>query len=125
MRPFAAALFTAAFAVPGAAQAAPAASPALGDWHVTGDVSGHAFALDCHFAPAGAGFGGTCAKAGADKVLRLNSGSVAGDKVTWSYPVTRMLMTFDMTFAGHLAGGRITGTASAAGRSGTFVATRK
>jgi hypothetical protein len=114
-----------------APQAGLADSPALGRWRVTGTISGHDFTLDCRFTPAGAGFGGSCTEmaAGGDmghpgKVHALTSGTIAADRLTWAYPVSAMLMKFDMTFEGKLENGRMTGIAHAAGRTGSFTATR-
>ncbi|MDE2405225.1 MAG: hypothetical protein KGM17_11225 [Sphingomonadales bacterium] len=106
--------------------AAPAHAEALaGPWRVTGAILGHAFALDCRFS----GSGGTCTETGtaegkAGKVHALTSASQSGNRVTWSYPASAFLMKFDMTFTGTLAGDAITGTATAAGRKGTFTARR-
>ncbi len=117
-----------ALAVP---QIANADDSALGKWHVTGSVSDHAFTLDCTFAPAAAGFGGTCIEVTAGggmghpgKAHKLNHGSVSGNHVTWSYPVSVMFMSFDMTFEGAVGGNHMTGTATAAGRKGSFAANR-
>lgn len=111
-------------------QLANAGAQAQGQWHVTGNVSGHAFSLDCRFEPAGAGFGGVCteqaagAAGHAGKSHTLSRGTLKGNQITWPYPVSVMLMKFDMTFSGTLEGNRISGTASAAGRQGSFVAVR-
>jgi hypothetical protein len=105
-------------------------SPALGRWRVTGTISGHDFTLDCRFAPAGSGFGGSCTELAAGdmghpgKVHALSSGTIAADRLTWAYPVSVMLMKIDMTFEGKVESGRMTGIAHAAGRTGSFTATR-
>jgi|SRR5579871_2956635 len=107
-----------------------AAESPLGRWHVAGSVSGHDFTLDCRFVPAGAGFGGTCTEVDPGnmghpgKVRVLTRGTIADDRLTWAYPVSVMFMHFDMTFEGTLANSRITGTASASGRKGSFSAHR-
>jgi hypothetical protein len=109
-----------------------AADPAVpGAWHVTGDIAGRTFALDCRFEPAAAAFGGTCTETASSdshgspgKVHRLNSGSLAGAQIAWSYPVTVMFMHIAIGFNGRFDGNRITGATSAAGRKGSFVATR-
>jgi hypothetical protein len=113
-----------------APQAGFADGSALGRWHVSGTISGHDFALDCSFTPAKAGFGGSCTEmASGDnghsgKVHTLTSGTAAADRLTWAYPVSAMLMKFDMTFEGKVEGARMTGVAHAAGRTGSFTATR-
>ncbi len=103
-----------------------------GAWHVTGEVIGHAFVLDCHFEPAGNQFGGACVEAGGNdshvklgKVHKLSEGSVSGQQVRWAYPVTVMLMSIDIRFGGKLDGNIITGDTSAAGRKGSFKAVRQ
>ena len=128
------ALMLAAAPQPTHADPAHADAAALGHWRVAGSVSGHAFTLDCRFEPAGApggtSFGGGCTELAAGemghpgKAHALTKGTVAGDRLTWAYPVSVMFMKFDMTFEGTVAGPRMTGTASAAGRTGSFTATR-
>ncbi|MBU6268883.1 MAG: hypothetical protein KGN34_15145 [Sphingomonadales bacterium] len=117
---------------------APAYAEGLtGPWHVTGSILGHAFALDCRFAALsanGSGNPGACTETGADpaghgeghagKVHPLTRAVQTGSQVTWSYPASAFLMTFDMVFTGTLAGNQITGIATAAGRKGAFTARR-
>jgi hypothetical protein len=123
-------VFLLALLLAAAPQADAADSSALGRWRVSGSISGHDFTLDCRFAPAGTGFGGTCTelaagdKGHAGKVHALTRGTIAADRLTWAYPVSAMLMKFDMTFEGKVEGGRMTGVAHAAGRTGSFTATR-
>lgn len=119
-----------AFACSAAGQAAER-SPVPGAWHVTGDVAGRSFALDCRFNPAAGGFGGDCtelassdARGTPGKVHRLNKGSQSGAQISWSYPVTIIFMRLDIGFAGKVEGDRISGTTSAAGRKGSFSAIR-
>lgn len=107
----------------------PAAVP--GSWHVTGDIAGRSFALDCRFEPGSGAFGGICtetassdARGSPGKVHRLNSGTLSGTRITWSYPVTVMLMHIGIGFDGRIEGNRIVGITSAAGRKGSFQATR-
>ena len=110
----------------------PAAAQIAGVWHVTGDISSHDFVLDCHFEPAASQFGGTCIEAGGNdghvkpgKVHKLSQGSVSGLQVRWAYPVTVMLMSFDIRFSGMLSGNAIVGDVTASGRKGKFTAVRK
>jgi hypothetical protein len=123
-------VFLLALCLAAAPQADAADSSALGRWRVSGTISGHDFNLDCRFAPAGAGFGGTCTELAAGdqghpcKVHTLTHGTIAADRLTWAYPVSAMLMKFDMTFEGKVEGGRMTGITRAAGRTGSFTATR-
>jgi hypothetical protein len=111
-------------------QAGLADTAPLGLWHVSGSISGHDFTLDCRFTPTGTGFSGNCTETAAGdkghpgKVHALTSGKIAADRLTWGYPVSAMLMKFDMTFEGKVEGGRMTGVTHAAGRTGSFTATR-
>jgi hypothetical protein len=114
------------------AVSAPAHAEIGGSWLVKGDVAGKAFVLDCRFEPRGPQFGGVCVEAAgsdanvkAGKVHKLTQGSLNGNQVHWAYQVSVMFMSVDIGFAGMLAGDRIGGTTSAAGRKGTFTAIRK
>lgn len=112
--------------------AAPAHAEVAGPWHVSGDVSGKPFALDCRFEPHGAQFGGVCiaAATGDDRVkpgkaYKLTQGVVNGNQVRWAYETSVLFMSIDVAYAGTLSGNRINGTITAAGRKGAFVAVRK
>lgn len=105
-----------------------------GNWKVTGDIAGHAFALNCHFEPKAGALAGTCTElAGTDgangkgspgKVHVLTKGAVAGSAVSWAYGARALLLSITVSFTGTQDGARITGTTSAAGRGGSFTATR-
>ncbi|MDE2302605.1 MAG: hypothetical protein KGK11_08610 [Sphingomonadales bacterium] len=110
---------------------AAAPSGAGGPWHVTGDVAGHGFVLDCTFSQSGAQLAGACIEAGGSdshvkpgKVHKLSEGSVAGSAVRWAYPVSVMLLPIDIRFTGTASGDHMTGTVTAAGRKGSFTAVR-
>lgn len=110
----------------------PAAAEVTGSWRITGDLSGHAFALDCRFAPQGAKLGGVCVEAasGDPKVHAgtahpLTRGAVNGNQASWAYQSSFLLSKFDVSFTGVVDGGRISGTVSAAGRKGEFAGARK
>ena len=112
--------------------AAPAAAQIAGDWHVNGKIDDRMFVLNCQFQPNDSGFGGICVEAPggsagthAGKQHILTKGSVAGNQIGWSYPTSFMLMSFNVNFAGTMAGDSITGTVTASGHSGPFTATRK
>jgi hypothetical protein len=125
---------TAALALLSTALAAsPAAAASVsGSWRVTGAVSDRPFTLDCRFEPRGGGFGGVCVEvAGGDahvqpgKSHAVNDGAVTGSKVSWSYPVSIMMLKLDIAFTGTLDADRMSGSVTTAGRKGAFTAMRK
>ena len=112
--------------------AAPAAAQVAGAWHVNGKIDDRVFALDCQFDPNDSGFGGVCIEAPAGsagthagKQHILTKGNVSGNQIGWTYQASFMLMSFNVNFAGTMAGDSITGTVTASGHSGPFTATRK
>ena len=111
--------------------ASPAMADVLGAWRVQGQVSGNPFVLDCHFVPAGAGFGGTCTGAAngdpkfAGKVYTLKQGTETGSQVSFSYPSHYLFVSFQVTYQGTLTGDKMTGSVTAAGRQGNFTASRE
>lgn len=115
----------------GALIAGPARAEVAGNWRVSGDISGRAFVVDCHFAPKGHDFGGTCVDTAtgdakvAGKTHVLTQGSATGNAVRWTYPTKVLFMSIDIDFAGTMAGNRIVGNVSAKGRKGTFSAVRQ
>lgn len=103
-----------------------------GKWHVTGDIDGKVFAVDCDFEARGSGLGGQCvdlstgdAKAKPGKVHRLTRGSVQGREVKWTYQTKVLMMSVDIDFAGTVQEERMSGTITAKGRQGRFSAVRK
>lgn len=125
-------LKTAALAAGIALASAPAMAEVGGTWHVTGDVDGKPFVIDCKFEPAGSQFGGACVDvASADgktkggKVHTLSKGSFNANQVQWTYPVKVMMMSIDIDFAGTMNQNRLAGTVTAKGRKGSFTAIRK
>lgn len=103
--------------------AAPAQAQTAGAWRVDGAISGRTFQLDCRFE----GAGGVCvdASSGGKQSHRLSSLSSSGDQVAWSFTTKVMLMSIAMNFAGRISGNHMSGTARAAGRTGTFTAVRR
>lgn len=101
----------------------PAQAEPLGAWRVDGAISGRAFQLDCRFEPAG----GVCVDVASNgtRSHRLSSLSSSGDQVAWSFTTKVMLMSIAMNFAGRISGNHMSGTARAAGRTGTFTAVRR
>jgi hypothetical protein len=125
---------TAALALlPLALAASPAAAAGVvGNWRVSGAISDRPFTLDCRFEPRGAGFGGVCVEVGGGdahvqpgKAHPVDDGALSGSKVSWSYPVSVMMMKLDIAFAGALDADRMAGAVTTAGRKGAFTAVRK
>lgn len=103
-----------------------------GVWHVTGNIEGKTFAVDCTFEPRGMQVGGQCvdistdkAKAKPGKVHKLSKGSTQGQEVRWTYPTKVLMMSIDIDFAGSIDGDRMSGSIAAKGRKGRFSAVRK
>lgn len=108
-----------------AAPALAAQAPIDGNWHITGQISGKDFALDCQFKTEGTGFGGVCTDAAHGKPHVLSSGTISGNQVAWAYPAHYMMMKFDVKYSGTINGASMQGSATAAGRNGSFAGQRK
>jgi hypothetical protein len=113
------------------AAASPTSAEVAGPWHVSGRVASFAFTLNCDFKPEGSSLGGVCTDASTNdpkvntgKSHVLTSGSVEGDKVSWTYQSSFLFTKFDVAYSGVQTGDRIAGTIHAQGRDGTFTATR-
>lgn len=93
-----------------------------GAWRVNGAIAGRNFVLDCRFE----GAGGVCtdAEAGGKRSHKLKSFTMTGDRVAFSFDTKVMLMSIALNFVGRVAGDRMNGTMSAAGRNGTFTGQR-
>ncbi|MGC4252369.1 MAG: hypothetical protein QM605_13150 [Sphingobium sp.] len=103
-----------------------------GAWHVTGNIDGKAFAVDCTFEPRGTQFGGQCVdvstgdgKAKPGKVHKLSQGTTQGHEVRWTYPTKVLMMSINIDFAGSMEGDRMSGSIAAKGQQGRFSAVRK
>lgn len=115
------------------AVAAPAAAaPIAGQWHLTGEISGESFVVDCHFEPRDKQFGGVCVDTSSSysgnkggKPHILTSGESDGSRVSWSYDARVLFLSVGILFTGMLNGDRMAGTISAAGRKGSFSGSRK
>ena len=95
---------------------------APGAWRVNGAISGRTFTLDCRLIQGS----GLCTDASAGgKSQPLTSLSEAGNRVNWSFKTRVAFLSITLAFAGQVAGDRMSGTMSAAGRSGTFTAVRR
>ncbi len=107
------------------------AAEVAGAWHVSGKVSSFAFTLNCRFTPEGSKLGGECTdastndpKVDAGKSHVITSGSVEGDKVSFTYQSSFLFTKFDVTYTGVVSGDRISGTVNAQGHEGAFTATK-
>ena len=103
------------------ASAVPASGQSAGSWRVSGSISGRSFVLDCRLQANG----GTCTDAAKNgKTHPLTSFAASGDQARWGFTTKVMIARIAMAFEGRLAGNRMTGTVRAAGRTGSFTATR-
>ena len=94
---------------------------AAGLWRVNGAISGRTFALDCRLEQ-----GGACVDAapvGQTKPLASLAANV--NDLQWSFKTRVVLLSVTLAFHGRVQGGQMNGTVTAAGRSGTFTATRR
>ena len=112
--------------------ASPAAAQGMSQWHLTGEISGESFVVDCRFEPQAHQLGGVCIdtassyaanKAGKPHVL--TRGASDGNRLSWSYDAKVMFFSVGIDFTGVITGDRMTGTITAAGRKGGFTAVRK
>ena len=124
--------YCALLAVPFFLFPAGALAQAAGKWHVTGEIDGKAFAVDCDFQTHGNSLDGQCvdistgdAKAKPGKVHRLTEGSVQGREVKWTYQTKVLMMAIDIDFAGAVQEERMSGSITAKGRKGKFSAVRR
>jgi hypothetical protein len=107
------------------------AQDAGGRWAVAGTVDGKKFTLDCRFEQAGGSLTGACidgptgdSKVEGGRSHALLEGRVVGDAVNWSYESSYLFIKFNVNYAGVRDGDRISGTVTAAGKTGTFTAHR-
>jgi hypothetical protein len=115
-----------------AALAAPTnAADASGAWHVSGKVAAFAYTLNCQFKVDVGKLGGVCVDASnsdprikSGKAHVLTAGSVAGDKVSWTYGFSVLLNRLSVTYSGVQSGDRMSGSINVAGHEGAFTATR-
>ena len=91
-------------------------------WRVNGAISGRTFVLDCRLEQGS----GTCVDANpGGKANPLASLTVSGDRTSWSFRTRHLFISITLAFNGRITGDRMSGTMSAAGRSGTFTAVRR
>ena len=91
-------------------------------WRVNGAISGRIFTLNCVLEEST----GVCTDAspgGHSHPLASLSGS--GNRLAWSFKTRVAFLTVTLAFAGLVAGEHMSGTMTAAGRSGTFTAVRR
>ena len=110
--------------------------PALADdtggrWAVEGNVDGKNFTLDCRFEQVGQSLSGTCtdgptgdAKVEGGRSHALLEGRAVGEGVNWTYESSYLFIKFNVQYAGVREGAHMSGTVSAAGKTGTFIANR-
>ena len=115
-------VLAAAVAAPSMALAAD--DPVSGIWTIHGKIENKAFTLTCQFDRHGDGIGGSCLDQGTGIRHAIDTGHIDGDRVSWSFPSSFMLMKFESSYDGHLAGGQLHGTTKAAGHSGVFSGVR-
>ncbi|MFT3965370.1 MAG: hypothetical protein QM690_05765 [Sphingobium sp.] len=101
-----------------------------GTWHLTGNIEGKAFAVDCTFEPRGVQLSGQCidvstGEAKTGKVHKLSQGSARGTEIRWTYPTKVLMMSVDIDFTGSIEGDRMSGAIAAKGRQGRFSAVRR
>jgi hypothetical protein len=106
-------------------------TPISGRWRVTGKVASFSFSLDCRFDQHGDRLTGVCVDGGTNdpKVKSgrshpLTQGSVDGNRVNWTYMSSFLITHFAVSYAGTLAGDRLTGQLNAQGHTGPFTAER-
>jgi hypothetical protein len=107
------------------------AEDAAGRWAVAGTVDGKNFTLDCRFDQAEHNLTGACvdgptgdARVEGGRSHALLEGQVAGSSVSWTYQSSYLLFKFDVKYAGTRDGDHMSGSISAAGKTGTFTANR-
>ena len=102
-----------------------AADDPAGGWKVNGKVDGKDFVITCHFDRRGDSLSGACFDGGTNLKHPLESGTVSGDQIKWTYQSHYLLVKFDVTYAGKLTGGAMRGAISAAGHNGTFTGAKE
>jgi hypothetical protein len=107
------------------------AEGAGGRWAVAGNVDGKNFTLDCRFEQAGQSITGACtdgptgdAKVEGGRSHALLEGRAVGEAVSWTYESSYLFIKFNVNYAGVREGEHMSGTISAAGKAGTFIANR-
>ena len=115
----------AAIVAMGVPAVAAAADDPAGGWKVNGKVDGKDFVITCHFDRHGEGLAGACFDGGTNLKHPLESGTVSGDQIKWTYQSHYLLVKFDVTYAGKLTGGAMRGTISAAGHNGVFTGAKQ
>jgi len=91
-------------------------------WRVNGAISGRTFVLDCKLVQ---GTGSCVDAAPGGKAKPLTSLSTSGDRAIWSFQTRHLFINITLAFNGRITGDHMSGTMSAAGRSGTFTAVRR
>jgi len=95
-----------------------------GAWNITGQVEGFPVTVRCDFQRHGDAVGGVCHDDGTGAAHMISSGSVRGDKITWSYKRRFLLAMFEPQYHGQIVGDSMRGDISVAGHNGAFTADR-
>ncbi len=103
------------------APVAPAPAQSANLWRVSGAISGRNFNMDCRLEPAS----GVCTQVQTNKAQPLVSFAQSGNRMNWSLKTRVAFLSITVAFDGHVSGERMSGTMTAAGRSGTFTAVRR
>ncbi len=99
----------------------PASAQSTASWRVSGAISGRTFVLDCRLQPSG----GVCTDTARNgRRHSLTSFTETGDRARWGFTTKVLIASIAMTFDGQVSGDRMTGLVRAAGRTGSFTATR-
>jgi len=99
--------------------------PVNGVWNISGQVEGFPVTVRCEFERHGDQLGGVCHDDGTGQAHVLQTGSVHGDQVTWTYRRRFLVAIFEPQYSGQIDGTSMTGAISVAGHSGAFKADRE
>jgi hypothetical protein len=105
------------------------ADDAAGRWALAGNLDGKNFALDCRFVQERQVLSGACVDdPHSDAPIKgshvLRRGHATGKDVSWTYELSFLLIRFEVDYVGVRQGEHMSGTIGAAGRRGTFTASR-
>ena len=97
-----------------------------GVWKINGQVEGFAVTVSCALERHGDDLNGVCRDGGGDGPAHvLSSGTVHGDKVSWSYRRRFLLSMFEPRYSGRIDGTSMMGAINVAGHNGVFTGDRE